>query len=133
MLEYSFHSYYLQLFLAAVIYGLLNASRAGVVRGVGMVFWERLHPGLFTFRGTATREGGLVVGREVAKKGGEGLEGGEPSVEGGRFKSLISENLDTLLPRYQMMGVPQVLFALALNVPWLYLVKTVGYDIAYKP
>ena len=135
MIEWGAHSIWIQLFLTVIIFVLMNMSRIGLVTGVSKLFWSSLHPGLFTFKGTATRDGELVVGREFAETEGEKekqLEAGAEKGLGKRFGILIKEGLDKILPKYRLKGVPQVLMGLAINIPWIYALKNLGYNIAYK-
>lgn len=139
MIEWGAHSIWIQVGLSMCIYILMNMSRVGLVMGIAKLFWKSLHPGLFTFKGSATREGELVVGSEFAEKKGEGGEEGAAEkgevVEMGssKFGRLIKEALDKILPKHRLKGIPMVLMALALNVPWVYALMKIGYNIAYKP
>jgi hypothetical protein len=146
MVEWGMHSVWIQVLLSVIIYVLVNMSRIGLVTGCCKLFWSAIHPGLFTFKGTATRDGELVVGRQFREKeeavlseGGKRLEDGtgKGEADGGAkiktFGILIKEGLDKILPKYRLKGLPQVIMALAINIPWIYALKTMGYNIAYKP
>jgi len=129
MLEWGGHSIWLQLVIAVVIYVLLNMSRIKLMQGLTKLFWKYLHPGLFTFRSTCTREGEVVVGEGDGKELKDVEMGGEGK---GAFAALLRRKLEEVLKKFWRKGIPQVMMAIALNVPWIYLLLNVSHDIKYR-
>ena len=127
MMEWGGHSVWLKLVLALVIYILLNMSRIKLIQGLTKLFWKYLHPGLFTFKSTCTREGEVVVGEGEEIKDME-MGGGSK----GAFAALLRRKLEEVLKRFWRKGIPQVMLAIALNVPWVYLLMNVSHDIKYR-
>ena len=125
MVEWGAHSIWIHWLLSFVIYVLVNLSRMALVKGVAKVLWDRLHSGLFTFKGTAKRDGELVVGKKKKKK----KKGG-----GDRLGCLIKRGLDEVLRKYKLKGVAQVLLALGFNVPWIWAMMSLSKwdNIAYR-
>mmetsp|Transcript_2637 Transcript_2637/g.5022 ORF Transcript_2637/g.5022 Transcript_2637/m.5022 type:complete len:979 (-) Transcript_2637:24-2960(-) len=145
-LEWGGHSLWLQFVVAVVMYTLLNMSRIKLVQGLTKIFWKSLHPGLFTFKATCKRDGEIVVAEQYVKmsredlaelgqkKGAvEGGGGGKPLDDGsGEFKAVLKGQLDEILPAFQRFGFVQVLQALVLHVPWIYLLNNISYNIKYE-
>lgn len=129
MMEWGAHSVWLKLVVAFVVYVSLNMSRIKLVQGLTKLFWKYLHPGLFTFKSTCTREGEVVVGE------GDGKEMKDVEMGGGgkgAFAALLKRRLEEVLKKFWRKGIPQVMMAIAFNVPWIYLLMNVTHDIKYK-
>ncbi|GMH99684.1 hypothetical protein TrVE_jg343 [Triparma verrucosa] len=146
-LEWGGHSIWLQLVVAFVMYTLLNLARIKFIQGLSKIFWKYLHPGLFTFKATCLRDGEIVVSEEFTVNENEEIvrvEEGEHEqhsiLYGGtgdtktdrQFKKVLEEELGVILPKYRRKGFVQVFMAICLNVPWIYLLKNVSYNIRYE-
>lgn len=132
--EWFGHSIWLQMTLAFTIYVLLNMSRIGFVRGLSRFLVKYLHPGLFTYKGTCDRDGKLILGEEFAEnKGGDDRKGGG-DVEDPRgsksFARVLKENLVELIPKFRRLGIPLMIAALCLNIPWIWLLNNVSKNVA---
>ncbi|CAM9490400.1 unnamed protein product [Ectocarpus fasciculatus] len=61
MVEWFFHAGTVRLAATLLMFLFLNVSRVVLVGGVVKLNWSRLHPGVFTYKGTCTRAGELIV------------------------------------------------------------------------
>ena len=50
----------------------------------------------------------------------------------GEFKAVLKGQIDEILPTAQRFGFVQVLQALLLHVPWIYLLNNISYNIKYR-
>ncbi|CBJ29864.1 conserved unknown protein [Ectocarpus siliculosus] len=61
MVEWFFHAGTVRVAATLLMFLFLNVSRIVLVGGVVKLNWSRLHPGVFTYKGTCTRAGELIV------------------------------------------------------------------------
>jgi len=135
MVEWFGHSVWLKVSLSIFIYVLMNMSRVALIMGVTRLVWKKIHPGLFNYKATCDREGGLVVKYDKTVEGEDPeheIEGRVHARVGKKFSILLKEQLDIILPKFKKKGYPQILFALLINAPWIYLLYTISIEIAYK-
>eukprot|EP00903_Cladosiphon_okamuranus_P008866 g8489.t1 len=61
MMEWMFHAGAARMAATLLMFVFLNVSRVVLVGGFVKLNWRHLHPGVFTFKGTCTRAGELIV------------------------------------------------------------------------
>ncbi|CAM9421672.1 unnamed protein product, partial [Scytosiphon promiscuus] len=74
MVEWYFHANTVKLAATLLMFLFLNISRIVLVGGIVKLNWRRLHPGIFTYKGTCTRAGELIV-KNPEEKAGKSREG----------------------------------------------------------
>ena len=122
--EFLGHSVWLQVTLALTVYITLNMSRIGFVQGLSKLLVKYLHPGLFTFKGTCDRDGNLLLGEDFAE--GESIEDPQRS---NSFQTVLREKLAVLIPKFKRMGLPMMIAAISMNLPWFWLLSNVSKNV----
>lgn len=60
MLEWGVHSGFFQIAIATVVFALINLARLLVMRGVLMLNWRKLTPGVFVYQANCTEHGAIL-------------------------------------------------------------------------
>ena len=110
-------------------------SRITLIMGITRIMWKKIHPGLFNYKATCDRDGGLVVKYDKTVEGEDPeheIEGRVHARVGKKFSVLLKEQLDIILPKFRNKGFPQVLMAILINAPWIYLLHSIAIEIEYK-
>ena len=124
-IEWYIHSILLQVALALVIYASCNVSRISLIEGFSRLMWKRLHPDLFTVLFTYKRDGEAIL-----QKSSQGCgkcyhcSSAQKGKCRGGVKEEVRSNVKRKIRFFQLSGVPIIIFALLINVPWIYFLTT---------
>jgi len=122
MVEWLVHSSWFKFTIAACIYLLMNASRIMLNRALCKVFWQYLSPGIFTYKATCDNYGNVLAPRGTEKF--ESFTGPNGA---------LKDRLDWTLRRYVRTAWIEIIFALGLNLPWIFFLRLASHNIQYDP
>jgi hypothetical protein len=60
MVEWGFHSGFIQIAVATVVFALINLARLMVMRSILMLNWRKLTPGVFVYQANCTERGAIL-------------------------------------------------------------------------
>jgi len=104
--------------LIIVVFILMNVSRIEFVKAVVRIWWRNISPGDFTYLATCTRSGEHVDPEQVTE---EGLS----------MRETIQQELKIALTRWERWGYIHAVYAVSLNIPWLWACVFMSKNITF--
>jgi len=120
--EWLLHASFLRSAIGAVVYLLLNASRATVLSGLCKLLWRYLSPGVFTYKATCDHRGNVLAPRDTEKFHSFTGPGGS-----------LKKELDRTLRRFTGRAWLEIGAAAAMHALWIYFLVAASQNIQYDP
>jgi hypothetical protein len=108
--------------IGAVVYLLLNASRATLLAGLCKLLWRYLSPGVFTYKATCDHRGNVLAPRGTEQFHAFTGPGGS-----------LKQELDRTLKRFTNKAWLQICAAAAMHALWIYFLMAASQNIQYDP
>jgi hypothetical protein len=120
--EWLVHAAFLRSAIGAVVYLLLNASRATLLAGLCKLLWRYLSPGVFTYKATCDHRGNVLAPRGTEQFHAFTGPGGS-----------LKQELDRTLKRFTNKAWLQICAAAAMHALWIYFLMAASQNIQYDP
>eukprot|EP00924_Labyrinthula_sp_SR-Ha-C_P013563 augustus_masked-scaffold_5-processed-gene-6.31-mRNA-1 protein AED:1.00 eAED:1.00 QI:0/-1/0/0/-1/1/1/0/916 len=117
--EWGFHAYFLTGLVSFFMYFCLNISRYYIMRGVLAAFYHHISLDLYSYRGSCTLNGDIILPPEVVS-------------EEYTFRDLLQKRLEKALKSFAWSGKIEMFLAFAMNLPWIVFLAIVAPSLQFE-
>jgi len=133
LLEWFSHSMWLKGTITITVFILMNLSRIGFLEGIARIFWRRLSPEYFTVLSSYDSDGDPTNQLSCNQKYDQNT--GDTNVSSHCVRKYVRLEVGKNVKKFHLEGMGLVIVALLLNIPWIFLIKTMKDDnkLAWLP
>ena len=124
LVEWIVHSVWLEIILVFIVYVLLNISRVFFLQGLAYLFWNKIHPSIYTLTASCNIKGELLFGN-THKHDGEKSKDSANELSENNLTSSAQSKLRSQLRMFNLTGGLKIFVAILLNVFWIYIIFSI--------